>query len=170
MVKLDVGSGNGANDPVWHYHSNYDTYHWMSTFGDPGFHQHAAIGQYLALLVYHLASDDILPLDVSNYGTELAAYRDDLVEFIEPYGVDLDLSELNDAIETFSSAAAAIKSFEEGARALNDEGLIAVLNHKYAQFQRGFVSQGGLPDREFYRHAITAPGLDTGMFLANSLD
>lgn len=163
-MKLDVGSGNGASDPVWHYHSNYDTYHWMSTFGDPGFHQHAAIGQYLTLLAYHLASDEILPIDVENYGVELAAYRDDLIDFIELYGVELDLSELNDAIETFSSAASAVKSFEESAAALNDESLISVVNHKYAQFQRGFVSQGGLPDREFYRHAVTAPGLDTGKF------
>jgi N-acetylated-alpha-linked acidic dipeptidase len=159
---LDIASGNGAEDPVWHYHSNYDTYHWMSTYGDPGFHQHAAIGQYLALVAYHLATDDVLPLDVETYGVELAAYRDDLVDFIAPYGVTLDLSELNAAIDDFSAAAASIKSFEDGAVALSDENLIAVVNQKYSQFQRGFVSQGGLPDREFFRHAVTAPGLDTG--------
>jgi N-acetylated-alpha-linked acidic dipeptidase len=136
----------------------------MSTFGDPGFHQHRAIGQYLALLTYHLASDEVLPLDVTTYSTELAAYRDDLQAFIEPYGVDLDLSELSDAIEVFTEAAAGIKKFEEAAVALDSKEQIAVVNHKYAQFQRGFISQGGLPDREFYRHAVTAPGLDTGMF------
>ena len=138
----------------------------MSTFGDPGFLQHAAIGQYLALLTYHLASDEVLPLDVETYGAELAAYRDDLVAFIEPYGVDLDLSELSDAIEVFTEAAAGIKKFEEGAVALDSKDQIAVVNHKYAQFQRGFISQGGLPDREFYRHAVTAPGLDTGTFFS----
>ncbi len=44
----------------------------------------------------------------------------------------------------------------------NDTDLITVVNHKYRDFQRGFVSQGGLPGREFYRHVVTAPGLDTG--------
>lgn len=135
---------------------------WMATYGDPGFLQHAAIGQYLALLAYHLASDEVLPIDVETYGVELGAYRDDLVEFIEPYGVDIDLSVLSDAIEVFVDAAAKLKKFEEVAIALQSQESIAVVNHKYSQFQRGFISQGGLPDREFYRHAVTAPGLDTG--------
>ena len=160
--QLDIGSGNGPTDPVWHYHSNYDTYNWMATFGDPGFLQHAAIGQYLALLAFHIADDEILPIDVQNYATELAAYRDDLKDFAAEYGVDIDLEELDDAIETFSARADEAKALEEQARALQDAHLIKVVNHKYAQFQRGFISQGGLPDREFYKHAVTAPGLDTG--------
>lgn len=35
-----MGAGGGSGDPVYHYHSNYDTYHWMSNFGDPGFLAH----------------------------------------------------------------------------------------------------------------------------------
>ena len=159
---LDVGSGGGPTDPVWHYHSNYDTYNWMATFGDPGFLQHSAIGQYLALLAFHLADDTILPFDVQNYAVELRAYRDDLQDFTAEYGVELDLSELNDAIETFSTAADGLKALADEAGTTQDANLISVVNHKYAHFQRGFISQGGLPDREFYKHAVTAPGLDTG--------
>lgn len=159
---LDVGSGGGPTDPVWHYHSNYDTYNWMATYGDPGFLQHSAIGQYLALLAFHLADDTILPFDVQNYAVELRAYRDDLQDFTAEYGVELDLSELNDAIETFSTAADGLKALADEAGTTQDANLISVVNHKYAHFQRGFISQGGLPDREFYKHAVTAPGLDTG--------
>ncbi|KAI9170744.1 putative glutamate carboxypeptidase [Paramyrothecium foliicola] len=159
---LDIGSGGGAQDPVWQYHSNYDSYHWMATFGDPGFHQHRAVGQYLTLLAYHLADDEVLPIDVQNYGVELRAYYDDLSEFIAENGASLDLSELSDAIDVFVGRAEEAKRLEQLAITLNDQDLIKVVNHKYRDFQRGFISQGGLPDREYYRHAIFAPGLDTG--------
>ncbi|KAH7022000.1 hypothetical protein EDB80DRAFT_596862 [Ilyonectria destructans] len=159
---LDVGSSGGANDPIWHYHSNYDTYHWMSTFGDPGFHVHASMGQYLALVAYHLASDDVLPIDTQNYAVELRAYYDDLVEYAEEQGAELDLSELDAAIKVFKKSADEAKALELLAVERDDGDLKTIINHKYRDFQRGFISQGGLPGREFYKHVVTAPGLDTG--------
>jgi N-acetylated-alpha-linked acidic dipeptidase len=162
ISSLDTGSGGGANDPIWHYHSNYDTYHWMSTFGDPGFHVHVSQGQYLALLAYHLSTDDILPFDTQNYAKELRAYYEDLVEYAEGHDADLDLGELDAAIETFKKSADEVKALEELARERDDEILKKVVNHKYRDFQRGFISQGGLPDRDFYKHVVNAPGLDTG--------
>ncbi|KAG7103056.1 glutamate carboxypeptidase like protein [Verticillium longisporum] len=119
-------------------------------------------GQYLALLAYHLLDDEILPLDVVNYGVELQAYLDDLVEFSAENDADLDFSELEDAIEVFKKRAGEAKALEELAVTTNDQNLKDVVNHKYIHFQRGFVSQGGLPNREFYRHVVAAPGLDTG--------
>jgi N-acetylated-alpha-linked acidic dipeptidase len=44
----------------------------------------------------------------------------------------------------------------------NDTALIAVVNHKARDFSRGFVSQGGLAGREYYKNLLFAPGLDTG--------
>ncbi|KAK7421438.1 hypothetical protein QQX98_002136 [Neonectria punicea] len=162
ISSFDVGSSGGPNDPIWHYHSNYDTYHWMSTFGDPGFRVHASMGQYLALVAYHLASDDVLPIDTQNYAVELRAYYEDLAEYAEEEGADLDLTELDKAIKYFKENADAVKALEDRAIKNQDEHLKTVVNHKYRDFQRGFVSQGGLPNREFYKHVVTAPGLDTG--------
>jgi N-acetylated-alpha-linked acidic dipeptidase len=162
ISSFDVGSSGGVDDPVWHYHSNYDTYHWMSTFGDPGFLVHAAMGQYLALVAYHLASDDVLPIDTQNYAVELRAYYDDLSEYAEEHDADLDLSELDDAIKYFKNSADEVKALEKLAVSRDDQVLKTVVNHKYRDFQRGFISQGGLPDRDFYKHVVTAPGLDTG--------
>ncbi|KAL2066034.1 hypothetical protein VTL71DRAFT_2105 [Oculimacula yallundae] len=162
ISSLDVGSGPGPTDPIWHYHSNYDTYHWMANFGDPGFHVHSAMGQFLTLLAYHLSNDEILPLDLPNYGVELEAYYKDLQDVITESGEDLDTSELADAIEVFQARAKEVKDLEQQAVLTNNTELINVVNHKYRDFQRGFVSQGGLPTREFFRHVVTSPGLDTG--------
>jgi len=159
---IDMGSNNGPNDPVWHYHSNYDSYHWMSTFGDPGFHVHAAMGQYLTLLTYHLLDDELLPFDLPVYAAELRAYYDDLVDSVAESGEQVDLSELEAAIEEFEGRTQEVKDLETLAVTLDDKDLIQVVNKKKRDFQRGFVSQGGLTNREFYRHVVAAPGLDTG--------
>ncbi|KAK0667953.1 putative glutamate carboxypeptidase 2 [Cercophora samala] len=157
---LDVGSSGGAGDPIWHYHSNYDSYNWMSKFGDPGFKVHAAMGQYLSLLALHIADDEILPFDIPNYAQELRGYYEDLRDLIGDE--TLDTSELAAAIDVFDKSAKEVKELETLAKTLRDDNLIKVVNNKYRDFQRGFVSQGGLPNREFYRHVVTAPGLDTG--------
>lgn len=164
VSSLDVGAGGGPGDPIWHYHSNYDTYHWMSTFGDPGFKVHAAVGQFLSLLALRLVDDEVLPFDLPNYAVELRKYYGELKKLIggDADGATLNTDELAAAIDVFERRANEVKALETLARSRNDAELIKVVNHKYRDFQRGFVSQGGLPTREFYRHVVTAPGLDTG--------
>lgn len=157
-----MGSDNGPTDPVYHYHSDYDSYHWMSTFGDPGFVTHKSMGQYLTLLAYHLASDEILPLKPENYATQMDIYYKDLRATIDASGEDIDTSELRDAIDTFAAQAKEAAALMQQAVDTGDEALIQVVNHKYRDYQRGFTSQGGLPNREFYQHVVFAPGLDTG--------
>lgn len=50
VSSIDMGSDPGPTDAVYHYHSDYDSYHWMATYGDPGFLTHKAMGQYLTLM------------------------------------------------------------------------------------------------------------------------
>jgi N-acetylated-alpha-linked acidic dipeptidase len=161
---VDLGADPGPTDPVWHYHSNYDSYTWMTRFGDPEFLIHKAIGQFLALLVYHLSDDDIIPFNITTYGEELDTYFEELqnTKSASSIASTLGLNDLSDAIEVFKSAAEDIAELHETAAHTKDEELINVVNHKYRDFQRGFTSQGGLPGREFYQHVIFAPGIDTG--------
>ncbi|OQV03349.1 Transferrin receptor-like dimerization domain-containing protein [Cladophialophora immunda] len=161
IASLDTGCGGGSNDPVYHYHSNYDSFHWMTTYGDPDFLAHKAVGQHLSLLVYHLANDDIIPFDVENYGLQMTRYLDQLTELIESENATamVDLSPLETAISAFNSSAEAMASFIQAASTESD---IKLANTKLRDFSRGFVSQGGLPTREFYKHVVFAPGLDTG--------
>ncbi|ETI29254.1 hypothetical protein G647_01707 [Cladophialophora carrionii CBS 160.54] len=161
IASLDTGAGQGPNDPIYHYHSSYDTFHWMKTFGDPYFTTHKAVGQHLAILVYHLANDAIIPFNVENYGIHLTSYLNDLRDLVESENAtsSVDLSPLEDAIATFNASAAAITAFIQNS---TTEADFKIINSKLRDFSRGFVSQGGLPTREFYRHVAFAPGLDTG--------
>ena len=161
---LDMGSDGGVDDPIYHYHSDYDSYHWMTTFGDPGFLTHKAMGQYLTLLLYHLSDDPLLPTNPQAYVTEMNSYLKDLNRTLSASSlqITLDLSPLTASISTFSSRAAEAASLRDLALRTNDSALLKVVNNKLRDFSRGFTSQGGLPGREFYRHVIFAPGVDTG--------
>jgi N-acetylated-alpha-linked acidic dipeptidase len=39
---------------------------------------------------------------------------------------------------------------------------VRVVNQKLAAFERGFISEGGIKDREWYKHLGVAPGKHTG--------
>ncbi|KAF2148218.1 N-acetylated-alpha-linked acidic dipeptidase [Myriangium duriaei CBS 260.36] len=162
IASIDMGSDGSLSDPVYHYHSNYDSYHWMATYGDPGFHIHKAMGQYLTLLAYRLADDDLLPLQPANYADQMDIYYNALQYTIGNGTQSLDTSALREAIDAFRTQAEQAVALAKQAVDTKDDELLQVVNHKYRDFQRGFTSQGGLPDREFYQHLIFAPGLDTG--------
>lgn len=159
-----MGSDAGPKDPIYHYHSNYDSYHWMTTFGDPGFLTHKNMGQYLSLLAYHLASEDLVPLSPVNYATQMDLYYTELRGVIANATQDVDTSELREAIDTFRGQAQEVVALQKLAVGMGDEALVGVVNGKLRDFQRGFTSQGGLPGREFYQHVVFAPGLDTGEY------
>ncbi|KAI1174899.1 N-acetylated-alpha-linked acidic dipeptidase-like protein 2 [Nemania sp. FL0916] len=159
---IDISANGGSNDPVYHYHSNYDSYHWMSNFGDPGFLAHKYMAKYLTLLAYNLATQDTLPLNVSNWATQMEIYYNDLETTINSTSDTLDISPLRSALDEFSTRTQEIVALEQQAITSKDTDLTTVVNHKKRDFQRGFTSQGGLPGREFFQHLIFAPGLDTG--------
>ncbi|KAI0130263.1 glutamate carboxypeptidase [Xylariales sp. AK1849] len=159
---IDVGASGTDLDPVYHYHSNYDSYHWMTKYGDPGFLAHKSMAQYVTLLAYNLADNDVITFNVSNWATQMDSYYEDLLSIINSTSAALDTSPLRSAIDDFAQSALEIQEQESQAVATNDSALLTLVNHKYRDFQRGFVSQGGLPGREFYKHLIFAPGKDTG--------
>lgn len=137
----------------------------MTAFGDPGFVVHKAMGQFLTLLAYHLADDPVVPLDLPNYTTQLRSYLEELRGTIAEAGVELDVEPLADAIDTFEASANGIAALAAEAAVTGDAVLVDRVNTKYRDFQRGFTSQGGLPDRSFFKHVVFAPGIDTGRTL-----
>lgn len=162
-VQIDIGSDGGKTDPVYHYHSNYDSYAWMSKFGDPGFKVHTAIGQWLSLILYHIADDPLIPWDLPNAANVLSAYFGELNETVVDSDLpELDISPIADAIKEFTKQAENIARVAQTAVSFNDSVIVEVVNSKYKDFSRGFASAGGLPGRETFKNVISAPGIDNG--------
>lgn len=121
-----------------------------------------------------------------NFADQMDIYYEELRGVIGNATQDVNTDELRTAIDTFRTQAQEAQSLREMAVSMGDADLVCdrtrttvhnavyrlanhqfhqqvqVQNHKIRDFHRGFTSQGGLPTREFYRHLIFAPGLDTG--------
>ncbi|CAN8100903.1 unnamed protein product [Discula destructiva] len=74
IPSLDMGFGAGRQDPVYHYHSNYDSFHWMATYGDPGFIYHRTMAQVLSLMTAKLADEPLISFEATAYATALDSY------------------------------------------------------------------------------------------------
>lgn len=71
---IDIGFSGNPDDAVYHYHSNYDSFHWMQTIGDPGFVYHRTMAQILGLVTAALADKPVISFGVGNYAEKLRGY------------------------------------------------------------------------------------------------
>ena len=67
IPSVDLGFAGGKGDPVYHYHSNYDSYHWMKKFGDEGFVFHNLCAKYVLLLALQLSEREVIDFRLSSY-------------------------------------------------------------------------------------------------------
>ncbi|KAI1823201.1 hypothetical protein F4861DRAFT_549946 [Xylaria intraflava] len=113
VPSMDMGfKTSAASDPVYQYHSNYDSYYWMSQYGDPGFHYHRAMAQILGLVVAKIAGTPVLALNATAYAVSLREY----VEKIESQLTNSAV-EPSSEFEILHSRARSTKTVAEGDRA-----------------------------------------------------
>ncbi|KAH8899371.1 Zn-dependent exopeptidase [Thozetella sp. PMI_491] len=71
---INVGFGGGKEGPVYHYHSNYDSFYWMQNFGDPGFVYHRTMSQVLGVIIAQLSEPPVLSFSTVDYAHALHTY------------------------------------------------------------------------------------------------
>ncbi|CAI8502492.1 unnamed protein product [Hanseniaspora opuntiae] len=67
IPSLDIGFAAGPEDPAYHYHSNFDSYYWMSTFQDPDYEYHNAISQALGAMLLELSENELVQFKTYEY-------------------------------------------------------------------------------------------------------
>ncbi|KAI0346834.1 Zn-dependent exopeptidase [Trametopsis cervina] len=113
LQRIGVASSNGGfgstlQDPVYHYHSIYDSERWQELYGDPGFFRHVAVAQHLGLEALRLADSIVLPLNTTHYALELGAYLKKVESIASTTSLDVDFSSLKDSINSLQDASAAL--------------------------------------------------------------
>ncbi|QIW98402.1 hypothetical protein AMS68_003920 [Peltaster fructicola] len=169
IPSVDFGFGAGPHAPVYHYHSNYDSFHWMDKFGDPGFAYHIAMAQILALTIAQLGEEPIIPLNATDYAVGLARYLNDAKHKTQDSRLAELMKPLESAIARFHSATVV---FEDSVAQLQREinvkatrktySLVKKTNDKYKLLERQFLYAPGLDGRYWFKHVVFAPGLWTG--------
>lgn len=74
IPSLDIGFDSSPEQPVYHYHSNYDSLHWMKKFGDPDFAYHRTMAQLIGLITAKLADLPVISFRAGDYGHALEYY------------------------------------------------------------------------------------------------
>lgn len=174
IPSINVEFGGAKNGPVYHYHSNYDSFAWMERFGDPGFKYHEAIAKIIALLVGKLSEEQVVPFNATDYATGLERYLDSLRQKAD----DLNFLPSTEAeADIFSPLARAIQAFRVEAEKLDARAsalptkngdlpshyhAVRKLNTAYQSLERNLLYQPGLDSRPWFKHVVFAPGLWTG--------
>ncbi|HXF96207.1 MAG TPA: M28 family peptidase [Gemmatimonadales bacterium] len=153
--------GMGFDGPAGIYHSMYDSYHWMSTFGDPEYRRHRAVAQLVALAAWRLANEPVAPLDYAGWGREMRALVAQLDSGIARQGWSVSTQGLKDALARFTRTA---DEFDRARAQAGDPGpeRAARATGALMQVERRVTRPEGLRSRPWYKSLQFASDLDRG--------
>ncbi|KAK4181755.1 putative vacuolar protein sorting-associated protein 70 [Triangularia setosa] len=85
IPSIDIGFDSDRDSPVYHYHSNYDSFYWMQKYGDPDFLYHKTMAQVLGILVAEIANLPVIPFGAEDYAKALAEYVHKVEDKLDAY-------------------------------------------------------------------------------------
>ena len=166
IASLNIGYGGDDNGGI--YHSIYDSFAWYTKFSDGDFTYGRALAQTAGTLLMRLADAPVLPFQFTDYGTTLERYVAEIERLQEGKAQRVDVAALRSAVGTLKTSAGAyeralgrVSSSSGSALASRTADLRAVNKLLYTSERRLWVD-AGLPRRDWFKHAIYAPGFYTG--------
>jgi N-acetylated-alpha-linked acidic dipeptidase len=150
----------GAGGPTA-YHSNYDSFHYYSTFVDPEFQMGPTIEHLAGLMALRLSNRDIIDYDLMRYPTDLKLHFATATKKIEAYYSEF---------EGFVSSAKSIQSLENIATELTKSltkvsskelknKILKEINTQLIGLEKSFIEEKGMDYGAWYRslYASTDP-------------
>lgn len=154
----------GFGGPGGVYHSHYDTYEWMTTFGDTNFANHAAAARIAAAMALRLANADIVPYDYAEFARTMRRHVAELGERLATStGIDADTGPLAAAVDRMDEAAQRFAATRDSALT----GDVARRRRERAnaalrQVERALARPEGLRTRPWFRTLIYAADENNG--------
>jgi N-acetylated-alpha-linked acidic dipeptidase len=153
----------GFGGPQGVYHSAYDSYHWMSKFGDPSFEFHATNARIGAATLLRLANAEILPYDYVEYARTMKRFASQVGQKMSDKHWKLSVAELSGAVGRMESAAVAFSTARDRALAAQLSPATAKqVNSSLLGVERQLTRAQGLVTRPWFRNLIYAADEDNG--------
>ncbi|KAK2749671.1 hypothetical protein FQN57_005893 [Myotisia sp. PD_48] len=177
IASSDMAFAHSSGDPVYHYHSNYDSFHWMDTIMDTEWLYQTANAQVWGMLAALLSESPVLAMNATDYAINLKKYLSSVKENAPKKTLDhFNFDPIHHSISAFHKKAVAFDALAARLSAKLDEHIpvwkywkkiilyfqIRAVNGKYKLLERKFIYKEGLDNREWYKHVIFAPGRWTG--------
>ncbi|KAF5857931.1 hypothetical protein ETB97_005121 [Aspergillus alliaceus] len=180
---LDFGLTNAPGEPVFPYHSLFDSEDWIDRFGDPDREYSIFTTKLWLSLATTLSEPLLLPFLAADYGVSLKEMADEL-RSKAPSTIDLDFSPLYTALEDFHQGCVAHDAYGQSLvqssqglakkSVLND---IKEVNRKYITLERFFADPDKtlgsravnliLPGGSYYIHSLGFPQLRDQIGIGN---
>ena len=161
IASLNLGFGGEGGGGV--YHSDYDDFFWYSHFGDPTFEYGKALSEVTGTVLMRLADAPLLPFEFTHFADTVERYVGEIEKIRKGARPSLDglkreVSDLKKSAAAFETAyAQALPKLDtvspDKLRAVN-----TILFHT----ERTMTLPQGLPNRDWFKHRIYAPGTYTG--------
>jgi len=153
----------GFGGPQGVYHSAYDSYHWMSKFGDPNFEFHATNARIGAAALLRLANAEILPYDYVEYARAMKRFASQIGQTMSDKHWKLSAAELSGAVGRMESAAVAFSAARDRAIAAQLSPVTAKqVNSTLLGVERQLTRPHGLVTRPWFRNLIYAADENNG--------
>ncbi|KAG0690802.1 hypothetical protein C6P40_001236 [Pichia californica] len=188
IPSVDMGfSNNLKNSSIYQYHSLYDSYYWMTKFGDPGFIYHNLMSKFMSLVILHLSDEPVLRLRTNDYAIELEKYFNDLnipknwlninkeKNLIKNNSIHKLVKIINNKLELLKTKTF---DFDEYLSELTElfkkwedlsywQRIKLIFKTKSANsilqyYERHFLDEHGLNNRPWFKHVVYASGRYTG--------
>jgi len=153
----------GFGGPQGVYHSAYDSYHWMSKFGDPTFDVHATVARIGAAMLLRIANAEILPYDYVEFARTMRRFGSQVDQAIADKRWSVSTAALSTAITRMESAAVAFNTARD--RALTAQlapGTAKQVNASLLETERQLTRSKGLVTRPWFRNLIYASDENNG--------
>ena len=146
------------------YHSLYDDFYWMKTFGDPTFEYHAALAQLIGVLALRLDEADVLPFDYSAYASEVSRAANVMASRANQMGMEgTTVQKVTDAVAQLTASATRASQASRGSgHSLLDLAAQNKINRELVNVEQALLVPEGLSGRPWYKHSIYAPGSYAG--------
>jgi N-acetylated-alpha-linked acidic dipeptidase len=153
----------GFGGPQGVYHSAYDSYHWMSKFGDPKFEYHATNARIATAALLRIANSEILPYDYVEYARTMQGFVSQVVQALASKGSGLSAAELSGAVTRMESAAREFSSARDQAlRSTLTDARAKQVNAALLRVERELTRPQGLVSRPWFRNLIYAADENNG--------
>jgi N-acetylated-alpha-linked acidic dipeptidase len=168
VASLNLGHGGGQDAGV--YHSAYDSFDFYARFYDPDFEYGKAQAGAFATGLVRMADAPILPFSFTDAAATYERYVDELKTLVsDSLGAGaVHLAPVEQAVARLADAGNAFdvvfdRAMSQGSRWLTSRSnALKAINREIYLTERDLATDRGLPQREWFRHTIYAPGFYTG--------
>jgi N-acetylated-alpha-linked acidic dipeptidase len=153
-----LSGGAGGPTP---YHSNYDSFHYYSTFVDPEFQMGPTIEHLAGLMALRLSNHSIVDYDVARYATDLKLHFASAENKVKAYNASFEgFTASKQSLATLESTAQELAAALEqaGIQDISKKALKAV-NAQLIGLEKSFIEDKGMDYGSWYRslYASTDP-------------